>query len=174
MAAVAAACVLGVEPAAIKEAVRDFTGLEHRLEFVEAIHGISFFDDSYSTTAESTLMALRSFEPPLVLIAGGSDKGLDVTPIGRAAAQVADALITMGQTGPAIAAAARQAASGDGRSIVVQEVETLRAAVEAATRLAEPGATALFSPGCASYDMFENYRQRGEAFKAIVRTFRPG
>jgi UDP-N-acetylmuramoylalanine--D-glutamate ligase len=114
--------------------------------------------------------AVHSFRGAVTLIAGGYDKGLDLAPLARAAAESAEVLVTMGQTGPALAAMARQQALYAGRALVVREARNIEEAVLLADALAMPGSAVVFSPGCASYDMFENFDHRGKVFKELVRT----
>jgi UDP-N-acetylmuramoylalanine--D-glutamate ligase len=168
LAAAAAARCLGARPAQVGNALRTFKGLEHRLELVGEFSGIRYYNDSFSTTPESTIAALQSFQEPLTLVAGGYDKKLDLTPIARAAARCAEVVVTMGQTGPALARRIRQEGVCLGHSMVVREVRTLPEAVQEAARYSMPGSCILFSPGCASYDMFDNCVQRGEIFRRLV------
>ncbi len=166
-AAVAARC-LGARPAHMRRALHTFNGLEHRLELVGEYGGIRFYNDSFSTTPESTVAALQSFQEPLTLVAGGYDKRLDLAPIARAAARCAEVVVTIGQTGPALARRARQESVCLGHSMMVREARTLEEAVREAVRYSMPGSCVLFSPGCASYDMFDNCQQRGEVFRRLV------
>lgn len=169
MAAAAAAHCLGADGRAVRTALSTFVGLEHRLEMVGEFCGMRFYNDSYSTTPASAVAAVRSFAGPVTLIAGGYDKKLDLTPVARAAAAGAEVLITTGNTGPVIAQAARQEGACLGRSMLIREVPGLPEAIEAAIELSMPGTTVVFSPGCASYDMFDNYDHRGRCFKELVR-----
>lgn len=169
MAAAAAAHCLGVGWPAARDALRGFTGLLHRFEAVGDCDGVSYYNDSYSTTPESTVAALHSLDGAVVLIAGGYDKGLDLTPVAKAAARHAAVLITMGQTGPVLAQKARRERVCLDSPLLVREAQSLERAVRIARELSMPGTSVVFSPGCASYDMFENYRQRGEAFRRIVQ-----
>ncbi|MCK4374353.1 MAG: UDP-N-acetylmuramoyl-L-alanine--D-glutamate ligase, partial [Candidatus Brocadiae bacterium] len=170
MAAAAAARCLGAGAGPIREALGAFVGLEHRLELVGAFGGMRYYNDSYSTTPASSVAAVESFPGSLTLVAGGYDKKLDLTPLARAAARSVEVLITLGQTGPFLAARTRQESLCLGRSMVIREAPTLEEAVRMAAGLSMPGSAVVFSPGCASYDMFENFDQRGKAFKALVRT----
>ncbi len=149
-----------------RRAFRDFPGLPHRLQFVGQVRGVRFFNDSKCTTPEAALLAIRAFaDDPLVgarrvhLIAGGYDKGSDLAPIARLAAELGG-LYTIGKTGPAIA---REAG---GKAI---ECGTLDRAVAAAAERAGPGQVVLLSPACASWDQFTNYEFRGETFAELVR-----
>lgn len=169
MAAVAAARCLGAEAEQIREALLSFTGLEHRLEPVGEFGGLRFYNDSYSTTPAAGVAALASFPGPMTLIAGGYDKKLDLSPFVRAIAGSVSVLVTIGKTGPFLAQKVREECASAGRRAVVKEAATLDEAVLAARDLSSPGSVVLFSPGCASYDMFENYSHRGKVFKDLVR-----
>ncbi|MFO8008067.1 MAG: UDP-N-acetylmuramoyl-L-alanine--D-glutamate ligase [Candidatus Brocadiia bacterium] len=169
MGAAAGALCLGADGPAVREALSTFVGLAHRLEPVGEWHGVRFYNDSYSTTAESVVAALESFRGPLLLIAGGYDKHLDLSAIAEAAARRVEVLVTIGQTGPELAQQTRREGVYVGRTVLVREADSLREAVLTARGLAMPGTAVVFSPGCASYDMFDNYRHRGEEFKRVVK-----
>lgn len=166
-AAVAKAAILAAVPnadaAAIDAALRTFPGLSHRLQRVGVFAGVTCFNDSKSTTPESTLLALeamREFGLSRVhLIAGGFDKGSDLSPVARLANELAG-LYTVAQTGPAL-----DAASG-GKSTPCATVER---AVATAFEQAKPGDVLLLSPACASWGQFENFERRGELFERLVR-----
>jgi UDP-N-acetylmuramoylalanine--D-glutamate ligase len=168
MAAAAAARCLGATSDQIRESLSHFVGLEHRLEFVGEFDGLRFYNDSYSTTPAAGIAAVSSLRSPLTLIAGGYDKKLDITPFACAAARSVAVLITIGKTGPLLAQKVREESARAGRSVVVKEAATLQEAVQAAFSLSMPHSAVLFSPGCASYDMFENYNHRGKVFKELV------
>ncbi len=147
----------------------DFRGLPHRLEFVGEFAGIKCYNDSKCTTPEASLLAVAAFEPEpgrgrIHLIAGGYDKGSDLTPVAGLAPTLAG-LYTIGKTGPVIAEAAR--AGGGGEKVV--ECGTLDRAVIAALSRAKRGDVLLLSPACASWDQFTNFEYRGERFAALVR-----
>ncbi len=146
--------------------IRAFRGLEHRLEGVATIHGVRYVNDSKSTTPNSLLFALDQTRGDVVVILGGRDKGLDFHPL---AARLHDArvrgVVLIGESRPRL----RALLNG---STTVRESETLAEAVRAARALAAPGTTVLFSPACASFDMFANFEARGQAFKAIVDGWR--
>ncbi|MFO7955995.1 MAG: UDP-N-acetylmuramoyl-L-alanine--D-glutamate ligase [Candidatus Brocadiia bacterium] len=169
IAAAAAAHSMGVGAKDIRRALAGFDGLAHRLELVGQFEGVRFYNDSFSTTPESVVAALRSFETSIVLIAGGYDKGLDLSPVARAAARHAQVVVTMGQTGPSLARLTRREGACAGKSLPVREADSLEEAVRTSAEVSMPGTAVVFSPGCASYDMFDNYRQRGEMFKELVR-----
>ncbi len=166
-AAVATAAVRAAIPTAdqarIHAALRTFPGLSHRLQRVGVFGGVTCFNDSKSTTPESTLLALEAMREVglarVHLIAGGYDKGSDLSPVAKMASELA-ALYTVGQTGPALDAAS------SGRSIPCSKVED---AVAAAFLRAKPGDVLLLSPACASWGQFENFEKRGELFERLVR-----
>ncbi|MDP6370602.1 MAG: UDP-N-acetylmuramoyl-L-alanine--D-glutamate ligase [Planctomycetota bacterium] len=168
MAACAAARWLGTEARQIREALCAFSGLEHRLEECGRFGGMKFYNDSDATTPESTIAALRSFERPMTLIAGGYSKGLDLGPMAAAIAARADALVTIGHCGPELAQLSREAGLRRGKAAAIREAGSLGEAVRAAIELSMPGSVILFSPGCASFDMFQNFAERGLVFKALV------
>lgn len=169
VAAVFAWCVGSdaVPPAVAAEAIRGFTGVEHRLEYVRTINGADYYNDSIATTPESAICALRSFEPgTVVLIAGGYDKGMPFDSLGREIAQRAAGLVVIGATAEQIARAARDSGfSGD----VIHRAESLEEAVRVAASVSRPGRRVVLSPACASYDQFRNFAERGERFKNAVR-----
>ncbi len=146
--------------------VADFPGLTHRLQFVAERDGVRCFNDSKSTTPEAAMLAIRSFEPGTVhVILGGYDKGSDLTPLARLAAETCAGIYTIGATGDAIADAAEQS---PGSTAKVMRCGTLERAVEAALNRAAAGEVVLLSPGCASWDQFTNYEQRGEQFTELM------
>ncbi|HRP63961.1 MAG TPA: UDP-N-acetylmuramoyl-L-alanine--D-glutamate ligase [Phycisphaerales bacterium] len=140
----------------------DFRGLPHRLQLVAECDGVRYYNDSKSTTPRATLLAVNAFEDPsrVHLIAGGYDKGSDLSPIAHLAPQIAG-LYTIGATGPQLAADAASNA---------RFCETLDRAVEAAISIIKPGEVLLLSPGCASWDQFINFEQRGDHFASLVRS----
>jgi UDP-N-acetylmuramoylalanine--D-glutamate ligase len=168
MAAVAVALLFGVAPDAIRRAAAGFRGVEHRLEEVDMVDGVRFVNDSQGTQPDAVIAALEAFDPPVVLIAGGRDKGVDLSELAQVVAARAHAAVLIGESGPAMAEQFR--AAGLSR---VEQAPTLDAAVDTADALvrdtAEEG-TVLLSPAAASFDMFEDYAARGRAFKAAVGT----
>jgi UDP-N-acetylmuramoylalanine--D-glutamate ligase len=157
-AAAAIALARGIEPDAVRAALRSFAGVEHRLEEVATVDGVLYVNDSKATNVASTLVALASFEQPVHLILGGGGKGQDFSPLREPAVRCAGVYL-IGTDGPAIGA---QIAIGI-------ECGDLATAVARARAAAEPGAVVLLSPACESYDQFENYEQRGRVFKDLVR-----
>jgi UDP-N-acetylmuramoylalanine--D-glutamate ligase len=173
LAAVAAALLFGVAPDAIRRAAAGFRGVEHRLEPVALVDGVRFVNDSQGTQPDAVAAALRAFPAPVVLIAGGRDKGVDLAPLGPVVAERAVAAVLIGESGPALEALFRDA--GLART---ERAATLEAAVQRADKIARdavaeagPGggpATVLLSPAAASFDMFADYEARGRAFKQAV------
>lgn len=153
----------GASPAAIAHALKTFPGVEHRCEFVASIDGVSYINDSKGTNPDATIKALEAFSPPLVLIAGGRDKGANLTYLVRAIKERCRAVVLLGEATPKF----RTALAAGGYTDVL-EAESLAQAVRQARALARPGDRVLLSPACASFDMFSNYEERGRAFKAIV------
>ena len=156
-AAAAIALARGIEPDAVRAALRSFAGVEHRLEEVATVDDVLYVNDSKATNVASTLVALASFEQPVHLILGGGGKGQDFTPLREPAARCAGVYL-IGADGPAIGA---QIGIGI-------ECGDLATAVARARAAARPGAVVLLSPACESYDQFENYEQRGRVFKDLV------
>jgi UDP-N-acetylmuramoylalanine--D-glutamate ligase len=168
LAAVSVALLFGVAPDAIRRAAREFRGVEHRLEEVATIDGVRFVNDSQGTQPDAVIAALRAFDPPVILIAGGRDKGVDLGELPRVVAERAAAAIVIGESGPALGR--RFADAGLRR---VERAETLDDAVQLAEAIARATrrdeiATVLLSPAAASFDMFVDYAERGRAFKAAV------
>ena len=173
LAAVAVGLLFGVAPDAIREAAAAFEGVEHRLESVALIDGVRFVNDSQGTQPDAVVAALRAFEPPVVLIAGGRDKGVDLSELPPVVAERAVAAVVIGESGPDLGRRFREAGLA-----VVEEAPSLAAAVARADALAREAlvaagpaagpATVLMSPAAASFDQFVDYAARGRAFKAAV------
>ena len=163
MAALAAGAAAGLEPEPMAQAVRAFKAVEHRLELVGTFRGVRWYNDSKATNPDSTYKALASFSEPIILIAGGRNKGMALEPLAGAIAARASALVTMGETGEELARRARDAGLTQ-----VQRAVDLGDAVRKAAALASPGSVVLLSPAFTSYDMFENYEDRGRRFKSAV------
>jgi UDP-N-acetylmuramoylalanine--D-glutamate ligase len=144
---------------AIAEALSSFTGPPHRLEHLGTWNDVAWYNDSKATTPHAAAAAVRSFGS-LVLIAGGYDKGVDLAPMAVDAAGV-DAVIATGDTADRVAAAFSGVA-------VVEIVADLAEAVDRAAQLAQPGATVLLSPGCASFDRYSGFEARGDHFRSLV------
>jgi len=170
LAACALSAIVGVPVEAMREVIRTFPGVEHRLEFVREWRGVQWYDDSIATAPERVVAALRSFHEPIVLLAGGRDKKLPWEEFAQETVCRVRVLVTFGEAGEMIAGkveAARRSTSGVLESVV--QVQTLEEAVEAAARLARPGDVVLLSPGGTSFDAFRDFAHRGERFKELVR-----
>ena len=172
LAAIGIALTFGIEPDAIRRAAAAFTGVEHRLERVAEAGGVQFVNDSQGTQPDAVIAALRAFEPPIVLIAGGRDKGVDLAELAGVVAERAVAAVLIGESGPAMERLFRDAGLA-----TTTRAGTLEDAVGAAHGLARDAAaasgrtaTVLLSPAAASFDMFVDYEARGRAFKDAVRT----
>jgi UDP-N-acetylmuramoylalanine--D-glutamate ligase len=162
MAAILAAKKAEISENAIIKVLKKFKGVEHRLEHVTAINGIHFINDSKATTIESLAVALGSFKTPIILIAGGKDKGGDYKKLNPLIAQNVRAAVLIG--------AAQEKMANTWRTLIpVYPVETLEDAVEKSYHLASDGENVLLSPACSSYDMFKDFEDRGTQFKNIVR-----
>jgi UDP-N-acetylmuramoylalanine--D-glutamate ligase len=171
LAAIAAGLLFGTAPDAIRRAVAQFGGVEHRLETVAEVDGVRYVNDSMGTQPDAVVAALRSFPRPLVLIAGGRAKDLPIEALAAEVAVRADAAVLIGESGADLAAAFR--AAGLGRT---EDAPDLDAAVRLADTIVRellarggPGpGTVLLSPAAASFDMFVDYAARGRAFRAAV------
>ncbi len=159
----AAAALAGCDAAAIAEGLRTFHGLPHRLRPVGEWDGVLWVNDSKGTNCSATLVALQSFQRPIVALLGGRHKGEPYAPLLPALERNARGLVAFGEAAPKIVAEL-----GD-RVPNVKVASGMEALVRTAAELARPGDVVLFSPACASYDMFPNYEVRGEAFEEAVR-----
>jgi UDP-N-acetylmuramoylalanine--D-glutamate ligase len=161
-AALTVAHVLGIEADAAEAALATFAGLPHRLQRVAIRDGVAYYNDSKSTTPEAAITAMNALESPLLIILGGYDKNIDLAAAAERAAKRAKFAACIGQTGPALVAAIRKS-GGD-----AEQFESLAGALAACRRRAAPGDAILLSPACASWDMFIDYRQRGEQFTRLA------
>jgi UDP-N-acetylmuramoylalanine--D-glutamate ligase len=176
LAAVSVGLLFGLAPDAIRAAAGSFTGVEHRLESIARIDGVRFVNDSQGTQPDAVIAALRAFDGPLVLIAGGRDKGVDLSALAPVVAERAVAAVLIGESGPDLEARFRAAGLGRTEQAISLEMavrradDLARAALAAdpqAATIAGP-ATVLLSPAAASFDMFVDYAARGRAFKEAV------
>ena len=165
-AAVAGALAFGAPATHFAEAIRSFAGLPHRLEYVAERDGVTYYNDSLATTVDAACAAIRSFDAPLLLIAGGASKGADFSALGTAIAEAnVRAALLIGQEAPRIAAAVQRAGAGE----IVHCCRDLAQALDTARHLAQAGDVVLLSPACASFDQFASYAERGDLFKRLVR-----
>jgi UDP-N-acetylmuramoylalanine--D-glutamate ligase len=161
LAAASAASICGARPASMRRVFREFKGLPHRVEPAGKWRGISFVNDSKATNPDAVLRALESATAPVVLIAGGRDKGFDYSALRGEIMRTVKGLVLIGE--------AREKMARDLEGAVsTRFAETLGEAVRIAAGQAAPGDTVMLSPACSSYDMFKNYEERGDEFKRIV------
>ena len=160
LAAVCAGALMGCAPEKIRQAVRDFKAVEHRLEFVATIRGVDYYNDSKATNVDATIKALESFPENIHLILGGKDKGSDYTVLNELLRQRVKRVYTIG------AAAAK--IESQIKNVEVVHAETLENALRKANAVAQPGDVVLLAPACASFDQFKSYEHRGKVFKEIV------
>jgi len=167
LAASAACTFLKIPAKFITKAIKEFKGLPHRLEFIKKVNGVSFYNDSFSTTPETCIAAIQAFSLPEVLIAGGSEKFSDYTELGVAISKQSNlkAVVLMGITGPKI-----EKTIPSTSPIKIIKAVNYKEAFMAAYLAAEGKGVVLLSPASASFDQFENYKKRGEAFRKWVES----
>jgi UDP-N-acetylmuramoylalanine--D-glutamate ligase len=148
----------------VREGLRSFHGVEHRIEFVAEAHGVAFYNDSKSTNLDSLRVALKSFGQPVVLIAGGRGKGSDYAELAPLVSERVAHLVTLGEDAPLLEAAYDECAPATRAS-------NMEEAVRIAAKACSSGGVVLLSPGCASFDMYANFEDRGAEYKKHVRRF---
>lgn len=161
MAAALAGQLLGVGTASIRATLKNFKGVEHRLEFVREVDGVKYVNDSKATNVDSVWYALQAFHEPIVVLLGGRDKGNDYSKLVDLVRKNVRAIVAIGES----AGNVEKAFSG---VKPITRAASMREAVAAARALAQPGDVVLLSPACASFDWFENYEHRGKLFKELV------
>ena len=161
LAAVVAARLAGVTAEVIRRAVQKFQAVEHRLEYVATVNGVEYYNDSKATNVDATAKAIAAFSSGVHLILGGKDKGSDYTVLTALLRERVSAVYTIGSAAAKIESHLRGIIS-------LHSCETLDKAVTAAANAARPGEVVLLAPACSSFDQFENYEQRGRAFKHLV------
>lgn len=161
MAATLAAQVLGIGPASLRATLRNFKGVEHRLEFVREVGGVTYINDSKATNVDSVWYALQSFTAPLIVLIGGRDKGNDYARLEELVRTHVKAIVAIGESAEKVHAAFHAV-------VPVEKAATMKDAVSTAAGLAVRGDVVLLSPACASFDWFTNYEQRGKVFKELV------
>ncbi len=161
MAAILAARLFGSSKEAIQRALHRFKGLEHRLEFVREMEGVSYYNDSKGTNVGSVVKSLQSFQNPIILIAGGKDKHTDLNPLREPIQRRVKRMILIGE-------ARERMARELGNLTDTVKAGTLEEAVHLAHQSAKKGEVVLLSPACSSFDMFKDYKERGEVFKRAV------
>ncbi len=166
LAALLAARLAGATPAEARRGLLGFRALSHRMELVVESGGVAYFDDSKGTNVGAVVAALAGFPRPVVLIAGGRDKGGDYAPLAAALRAVGRGAVLIGEAADRIAAAL---ASAQSPALPVRRTASMEEAVRAAIGLARPGDAVVLSPACSSFDMFRDYAHRAEVFRAAVR-----
>jgi UDP-N-acetylmuramoylalanine--D-glutamate ligase len=151
-----------VPSATLTAVISEFRGVEHRIEYVATVRGVSFYNDSKATNVDSAIKAVASFDHNLILILGGRDKGASYAPLVEAMRGRVKHVLLIGEAAGKIAAEV-------GKKFPMTSVTSLEDAVRQGASLGEPGDTVLLSPACASFDMFENYEHRGRVFKKSVQ-----
>lgn len=153
-------------PEPIRQVLTTFTGLEHRLEFVREVDGVRYYDDSFGTTPETAQVAIQAFQEPKVVILGGSDKGAAFDELAKTVTTSnVRQVVVIGQMADKITEALHRA----GFTAIIRGGETMPAIVDTCKTVAQKGDVVLLSTACASFDMFENYKDRGNQFKAAVQ-----
>ncbi len=166
LAACAIAGAVGVEPAAMTAAIREFRGVTHRLETVRVVDDVTYVNDSIATAPERVFAALKSYDEPLVLLLGGRDKNLPWEEMLALALTKTRQIIAFGEFGAGVVKLVKQLC---GSEDPVTRVETLDEAVAAAAKVAQLGDVVLLSPGCTSYDAYKDFEARGEHFRKLVQ-----
>lgn len=161
MAAACAALAMGAEFQAIREAVRTFKGLPHRLELVRELSGVKFYNDSKATNAGAVEAAVTGLDVPVVLLMGGQAKGCEFRELASKLSGRVRQIVAFGEC-------RAQVKKQMNKAIPVTSVKTLEQALKSAAEKAGPGEAVLLAPGCASFDQFENYKERGRAFQRLV------
>jgi UDP-N-acetylmuramoylalanine--D-glutamate ligase len=172
LAACAIAGVAGVPIPAMREAIKAFQPVEHRLEVVREVGGVTWINDSIATAPERVIAALRACsDKPVVLLLGGRDKKLPWGDLAALALQVCRAIITFGEAAPMITQNVVELREAQGKQMPVEQVGTLDEAIRLAQRFAQPGDVVLLSPGATSYDAYVDFAERGAHFKQVVGQF---
>jgi len=168
--AVKVAKLAGVKNEIIKKAVASFTGLEHRLEFVKSVNGAKYYNDSFATTPESAITALKSFSQPIILLAGGAEKKSDFTRLAKEIkSKVKFIVLLNGKATPRLKKELIKIGYPKNKMKLVYNIKD---AVKTAHKNADKGDVVLLSTACASFGMFKNYKERGELFKREVKRFK--
>lgn len=165
MASALAARVLEIKKDIVKDSFSDFRSVEHRLEYVNNIQGIEFINDSKATNINSTWWAMESMTKHVIWIAGGQDKCCNYDMLQEIVKKKVKAIICLGTDNKKLI----KAFGNDIKMIV--ETRSMAEALKYSYQIAEPGDVVLLSPGCASYDLFEDYEDRGRQFKKLVKEF---
>lgn len=164
LAASAIAFFAGIDPEIISASVREFPGVEHRIEFSGNVDGVDYFNDSKGTNVDAAVIALKALKDGVILIAGGDGKSQDFTELANHFKGCVEALVLLGRDAPIIEEAARKAGFTN-----IYNCKDMPSCVRKAAELAKPGQKVLLSPACASWDMYDNFEQRGRHFKECVK-----
>ncbi|WP_018247701.1 UDP-N-acetylmuramoyl-L-alanine--D-glutamate ligase [Orenia marismortui] len=164
LGAVAVSLLMNIEKEMLIKILKEFTGVEHRIEEVAVIEGVKYINDSKGTNPIAAIKAIETFEPPITLIAGGKDKGSDFSDLAEVIVDKVEAVVLLGETAESIKNSLTKLAYNN-----IYPVETIQEAVKVSSDLAAGEGIVLLSPACASWDMFNNYEERGEKFKEAVR-----
>lgn len=167
LAACAIALAAGFSPDAVKEGIRNFQGVPHRMQFVRRRNGVDWYNDSIATAPERTIAGIRIFDEPIVLMLGGRDKNLPWEDLAALVHEKVDHVVVFGEASRKITAALGPLKDGQ-KPYTIQLCDGLETAVKAAADVAQPGSVVLLSPGGTSYDQFEDFEERGEAFQLWV------
>ena len=149
--------------------VKNFLGVEHRIEFVRELNGVRYYNDSIASSPTRTIAGLRSFDQKVILIAGGYDKHIPFDPLGAEAVKRVKALFLCGATADKIRAAVEAAPEFDSASLPIFTLNDFTKTVYAARDYAQPGDVVILSPACAAFDQFKNFAVRGQFFKKLVQ-----
>ena len=150
-------------------AIKKFKPVEHRIELVEEINKVKWYNDSASSSPSRTLSGINAFKENIILIAGGYDKNLDYSPLAKPIIEKVKSLILIGQTSGKIFDAVKNELEKENKTLDIHMCNTLDEAITLANKTSKPGDVVLFSPASASFDMFKNFADRGKAFKNLVR-----
>src|SRR5262245_12636629 len=163
MSALAVGIACGAPPGSMRRSVRDFKGVEHRLEFVAEIKGLKFYNDSKATNVDAAVKCIEAFDGGVNVILGGKDKGGDYSPLAAPVRARCSNVILIG-------AAADKIATALENTRPLRRASTMEEAVEIGLKIGKPGEVVLLAPACASFDMFDNYEHRGRVFKEAVKS----
>jgi UDP-N-acetylmuramoylalanine--D-glutamate ligase len=164
LAAAVSARVMEVENDVVRDSLSGFEGVPHRLEEVRTVDEVLYVNDSKATNVNAVWYALESFDRPIVLIAGGRDKGNDYTDLKPLVRDQVRAVVALGESAETVIRELGPEAGTHSRA------ETMEEAVAQAQAVAQPGDVVLLSPACSSFDMYENYEERGDVFRRLVQT----
>ena len=161
------AFLAGVESDKISKVLKSFQGVEHRIEFVKEIDGVKYYNDSKATNTDSAIKALETFAGHIVLIAGGDDKGTDLTDFLKLVKERVDYLILVGDAAARFKTCALEKIFPADK--ILEAGYSMEKAVELAKKISRPPQIVLLSPACASFDMYKDFEERGRDFKRIVQ-----